>query len=62
MCTRLRTTHHRGWSARQLQPDAIARDIARSIAAHAAQGTSKPATDYTDNPVILSKVYALLSK
>jgi len=51
--------HHRGWTARQRQPEAIARDIAASI--RESNGT-RAVEQYTTDPVIRQKVMEALAQ
>jgi hypothetical protein len=54
-----RAGHHRGWTARQMTPEAIARDIAASIRQ---SNGSRTVTQYTTDPAIIEKVEELLAQ
>jgi hypothetical protein len=53
-----RAGHHRGWTARQLSAEQVARDIAASITAKRAAGITAAITTYTTRPEVIEKVAA----
>jgi hypothetical protein len=53
-----RPGHFRGWTARQMTPEALARDIARSIR----QGSGRPVEAYTADTTVQRLVHALLQQ